>query len=194
MCVHCAGYPNVPDPGGLRFCTHCENFIPVASFPSGPRRYVCKAHMRAGCKRSTQKMLRNPQKGALSKIWAMAYKDRKQFQQTRVGIKQDDIDNLLIAGVADEMRENTALYTELAKRVAVVPVNPSKILCVSNAILVTTGTRKLILKQLKLLGTNAYCKSLRKEQSYLTMNPIDDHRDSQSSPDDYFDDGQELEI
>lgn len=120
-------------------------------------------------------MLRDPKKRALSEILARAFKDRRRFQQTRLCIKQADIDHLSFIGVADELGQNVALYTNLAKRVAVVPINPAKVLCSSNAI----GTWKILLKQLKLLGKDAYCKSLQKEQSYLTMDPIDDHRDSQ---------------
>jgi hypothetical protein len=194
MCVLCVGYPAVPDPGGLRYCTHCENFIPTTSFPSGPRRYVCKAHMREGCRLSTQKMLQKPQKHALHKVWARAYKDRKRFKQTRIGLKQDEIDKLLTAGVENEIRENVALYTRLAKRFAVVPADPTKVLCASNAVLVTTSTRTLLLKRLKLLGAGAYCELLRKELGYLSMNPIDNHIDSQSNPCECFDGGQEREV
>jgi hypothetical protein len=177
MCLHCADYPSVPDPGLVRYCTKCETFISLTLFPSGPRRFLCKAHMRAGCKRATEKMLENPKKRALNKVWARAYKDRERFQQKRIGIKQAGIDRLLTAGVADEVGENIALYTRLGKRVAVVPADPSKILRASNAVLVTTSTRTLLLKRWKLLGKGAYCESLRKEQSYLDMHPIDDHSD-----------------
>jgi hypothetical protein len=188
MCGHCAGYPCVPDPpGGVRYCTHCEDFKAITSFPSGPRRYICKAHMRASCKRSTQKMLRNPQKRGLSKVWARAYKDRRLFEQTRIGIKQAEIDRLLTVGVADEIKENPVLYGNLAKRVAVVPIDPSKVLCMSNATLVATSTRKLLLKQWKRLGKEEYSKLLRKEQSYWRMHPMDNHSDSPGDGDDNSD-------
>jgi hypothetical protein len=176
---HCAGFPFVPDPpGGCRFCIHCEEFIPLKAFPSGPRRYICKAHMRASCKRSTQKMLQNPQKRALSKVWARAYKDRRRFEQKSIGITQAEIDKILTIGVTDELRENLALYENLAKGAAVVPVDPTKLLCVSNAVLVATSTRKLLLKRLKRSGNQDYCTLLRKELSYLSMHPMDNHNNS----------------
>lgn len=179
MCGHCAGYPCVPDPpGGVRFCTHCEDFIPIKQFPTGIRRYICKAHMRASCKRSTQKMFQNPQKRALSKVWARAYKDCKRFEQTRLGITQAELDKLLTVGVVDELRENVALYENLARGTAIVPVDPTKILCVSNAALVATSTRKLLLKQLKRSGNRDYSTLLHKEESYLRMHPIDNHSDA----------------
>jgi len=138
-------------------------------------------------------MLMNPQKRALSKVWARAYTDRKRFEQPRIGIKQAEIDQLLTVGVVDEMRDNVILYEKLAKRVAVVPTDPSKILCMSNVAVVAMSTRKLLLKQWKRLGKEAYSKLLRKELSYLSMHPMDNHSDSQGDYDGNFDGGQEIE-
>jgi hypothetical protein len=115
--------------------------------------------MKESCKRSTQKMLQNPQKRALRKVWARAYKDCRRFGQPRIGITQTEIDQLLTVGVVDEIRENVILYENLAKRVTVVPVDPTKILCMSNATLAATNTRTLLLKQWKLLGKEGYCKT-----------------------------------
>jgi len=138
-------------------------------------------------------MLGNPQKRALSKVWARAYTDRRRFHQPRIGIKQAEIDKLLTVGVADEMRDNVLLYDNLAKRVAVIPIDPSKVLCVSNAALVAFSTRKLLLKQWKRFGKEAYSKLLQKEHSYLSMHSMDNHSDSQGDYDDNFDGGQEIE-
>jgi hypothetical protein len=183
MCAHCSGYPCVPDhPGGVRYCTHCEDFIPITSFPSGPRRFVCKAHMKASAKRSTRKMFSNPQKRALHKVWARCYKDCSLFQQTGIGIKQSEIDQLLKVGVADEIEKNVGLYEKLARVIAVVPVDPTKLLCISNAALVSPSTRKLLVKRWKRFGKEEYSKLLEKELSYLSMNSID-HSDSEGSSD-----------
>ena len=126
-------------------------------------------------------------------MWARAYTDRRRFEQPRIGIKQAEIDQLLTVGVADEMRDNVLLYQNLAKRVAVIPIDPSKVLCMSNVAVVATSTRKLLLKQWKRLGKEAYSKLLRKEQSYLSMHPMDNHSGSQGGYDDNFDGGQEIE-
>ena len=91
------------------------------------------------------------------------------------------------------MRDNVLLYEKLAKRVAVIPIDPSKVLFMSNVAVVATSTRKLRRKQLKRLGKDAYSKLLRKEQSYLSMHPMDNHSDSQGDYDDNFDGGQEIE-
>jgi hypothetical protein len=147
--------------------------IPITSFPSGPSRFVCKAHMKAGGKRSTQKMLSNPQKGALHKVWARCYKDCRSFQQTGIGITQGEIDRLLKVWVVDEIENDAGLYANLARRLAVIPVDPTKILCISNAALVSLSTRKLLVKRWKQFGPEEYSKSLTRELSYLSMNAID---------------------
>ena len=187
MCAHCSGYPCVPDPpGGVRYCTHCEDFITVTSFSSGARRYVCKAHMKASASRSTKKMLSNPQKRALNKVWARCYKDCSVFEQTRIGIKQAEIDQLLRVGVVEEKGQNGLLYENLAKGIAVVPVDPTKVLSICNAVLVTPDTRKLLKKMWKRSGKEEYGKLLRKELSYLSMHPID-HSNSEGDSDDTTD-------
>jgi hypothetical protein len=171
---------------GVRYCTHCEDFIPITSFPSGTRRFVCKKHMKASATRSTQKMLNNPQKRALKKIWSRCYKDCRLFQQKGIGIKQTEIDKILKIGVADEIEKNVVLYENLAKGMAVVPIDPTNVLNISNAVLVTPSTRKLLMKRWKYSGKEEYCKLLEKELSYLSMHPLD-HSDSEGKSDDKSD-------
>jgi hypothetical protein len=158
MTSHCTKYPSVPDPpGGLRFCTHCDAFIPIIKFASGPRRYVCKMHMwHASGQRSAKKKLNNPQKRALNQVWGRAYKDCRLFNQTRIAVKQDDIGKLLRGSVAGGIEKTVAL-----KGIAVVPLDPTKILCMSNAALVSTSTRSLLMKQWKRFGEVQYCQLLR---------------------------------
>jgi hypothetical protein len=144
---------------------------------------VCKAHMKASAKRSTQKMLSKPQKRALNEVWARCYKDCKVFEQARIGIKQSEIDELLKVCVVDEIGKNGLVYENLAKGIAVVPIDPTKVLCISNAVLVTPKTRKLLMKRWKRLGKEEYCKLLKNELSYLSMYPLD-HSDSEGSSDD----------
>jgi len=118
--------------------------------------------MKASGKRSTQKMLSNPQKRALHKVWARCYKDCRLFQQKGIGIKQSEIDQLLKVRVADEIENNNVgLYANLARGIAVVPVDPTKLLCISNAALVSPSTRKLLVKRWKRFGEVEYCKLLR---------------------------------
>jgi hypothetical protein len=159
MCSHCTDYPSVPDPPGcVRFCTHCDAFIPIKEFASGPRRYICKVHMwRASGQRSAKKMLKNPQKRVLNQLWGRAYKDCRFFNQTLIAVKQGDIGKLLMgSGVAGGIEKTVALGG-----IAVVPVDPTKVLCMSNIALVSTSTRCLLMKQWKRFGEVEYCKLLR---------------------------------
>ena len=142
--------------------------------------------MKVSGKHHTKKMLSNPQKHALNKLWARCYKDCRLFGQTRIGIKQAEIDQLLKVGVADELEKNVVLYENLARGFAIVPVDPTKVLCISNAALVTPNTRKLLVKRWKQLGKEEYCRLFKKELSYLSMHPID-HSDSEGNSDDKSD-------
>ena len=147
MCGHCTGSPAVPDPpGGVRFCTHCEKFIPLIKFPSGTRRYVCKMHMWiASGKASSKKMLKVPHKRALNQVWARAYKDSRLFKQTRIALTQAEIAKILAVVVADGKEKAGAAYE--AGGIAVVPVDPNKVLSASNSALVATSTRSVLMKQ-----------------------------------------------
>jgi hypothetical protein len=148
--------------------------------------------MKASGKRYTKKMLSNPQKHALNKVWARCYKDCRLFKQTGVGIKQAEIDKLLEVSVATETEKNVVLYENLARAIAVVPVDPTKLLCISNAALVTPYTRKLLVKRWKRSGKQEYCRLLERAlsslsmQSSLSMHPID-HSDFEGNSDEKSD-------
>jgi hypothetical protein len=160
MCGHCT-HPAVPDPpGGVRFCTHCDAFIPIIKFASGSRRYICKMHMwRASGQRSARKMLNNPLKRGLNQLWGRAYKDSRLFNQKRIAVKQDDIVKLLMGSMAGGIEKTVALGV-----IAIVPVDPTKVLCMSNAALVSTITRSLLMKRWKLFGEVEYCKLLQESK------------------------------
>ena len=162
MCGHCSDYPSVPDPpGGVRWCTHCEAYLPIIKFASGVRRYICRFHMYRACgQRSAKKMLNNPHKRALNQIWGRAFKDCRDFNQTRIAVKQDDICKLLMGSVAGGIENSVVL-----PGIAVVPLDPTKVLCMSNAALVSTSTRILLMKQWKLFGKVDYCKILQESKA-----------------------------
>ena len=179
MCVPDLGCPRVPDHGGVRFCLHCADFIPIESFPSGTRRYLCKQHMwKAIGQHSKAKMLKDPRKRALNKVWGRAYDDSRKFTHARIELKQFDIDRLLTTSVAEEVEKNVSLYQKLANEIAVVPVDPSKVLCKLNSAIVATRTRRLLIKQWKKFGKEEYCKLLQKEQGFCSMHPIENLGDS----------------
>lgn len=122
---------------------------------------------------SKAKMLKNPRKRALNKVWGRAYEDSRQFKHARIDIKQGDIDRLLTASVAEEVEENGSLDQKLANEMAVVPVDPTKVLCKSNSVIVANRTRRLLIKQWKKFGKEKYCQLLKREQSFLSMHPIE---------------------
>ena len=161
MCVQCIEFPSVPDPpGGLRYCTHCENFIPLAKFPSGPRRHVCKKHMWiASGKNSNQKMLRDPRKRALHRLWSRAYKDAKFFKQPRVAITQAEIGQLLTGGMVSGAGKHGELLT--AGGFAIVPRDPTEVLSLSNSAIVPTSARRVLMKRWKGFGKEGFCTLLQ---------------------------------
>ena len=89
----------VPDLHGVRFCRVCEDFLPIAEFPRGQRRYTCRAHHKSLWERTGRKakktLLMKPRKKLLSRMWMQCYKDRAVFGQARVELTQADIDTLL---------------------------------------------------------------------------------------------------
>jgi hypothetical protein len=146
----------VPDQNGVRYCKHCKEFIPLNKFPSGPRRYVCKAHMwTSSGQRSTKKMRANPEKMLLTKVWARAYKDRGVFKQTRIAITQTEIGDLL--------RELDVTLSH--GEIALVPTDPTVILSVSNSALVSINTRNALMKKWKNSGKDEYCKLLQENDA-----------------------------
>ena len=148
-----------PDHLGLRFCKDCKRFIPIQKFASGVRRFICKRHFwRAVGRHSKVKMMGQPQKRALNRVWIQAHSDsRRQFNQKRIDIKQAEIDTIVRANV--DATETNSIYQNLA--ISIVPVDPTQILSVSNAVLVSTRTRKLLMQQLKRGGPEHYFSLLQ---------------------------------
>ena len=148
-----------PDHLGLRFCKNCNRFVPIQNFATGTRRFQCNLHAYIAVGRhSKAKMMAKPQKRALNKVWIQAYCDSKrQFNQTRIDIKQAEIDTIVRANV--DAKTDKSIYENLA--ISIVPVDPTQILSVSNAVLVATRTRKLLMQQLKRFGPEQYCSLLQ---------------------------------
>jgi hypothetical protein len=99
----------------------------------------------ASGKRSSKKMLSEPQKRALNQVWGRAYKDSRLFKQTRIAITQAEIGKILAVWVAGGIEKNGVLYE--AGGVALVPADPTKVLSASNSAIVATSTRSVLMKQ-----------------------------------------------
>ena len=112
----------------------------------------------ASGKRSSKKMLSDPQKRALNQVWGRAYKDSRLFKQTRISITQAEIGKILAVWVAGGIEKNGGLYE--AGGVAIVPADPTKVLSASNSAIVASSTRSVLMKQWKRFGKTEYCKLL----------------------------------
>jgi len=85
--------PPVPDRDNLRFCRACQATLPVAAFPSGKRRYLCRRHTWERIKQpSKQRALADPRRRCLWVIWKRCWTDaKKAFGHTRIALQQRDI-------------------------------------------------------------------------------------------------------
>jgi hypothetical protein len=163
----------VPDaPGGVRFCTVCTNFLPVGEFKQGTRRYTCKKHSWATVgKKSKAKRMADTNKRILTRLWEKAYDDSKRFSpawrtledgtaqsenHAHVKITQREIEQLLFTATDYSSKEVYDNPMEFAKRIAVVPVNPTEVLSLSNASLVPSPVKRRLFRAFKLDGLAGY--------------------------------------
>ena len=65
-----------------RLCMVCKDYLPATDFPKGQRRYRCKKHgWLKGGKRSKLKMLADPRRFAVNRLWGITFSDRTIFRQ-----------------------------------------------------------------------------------------------------------------
>lgn len=135
------------DRDGERFCRMCNDYLPLAAFPAGQRRYACRTHLweRVG-RPAKRKMLAKPQKRLLSRLWMQCYKDRLVFGHPRVELTQAELAALLGAAAAGG--------DETASELAVLPKDPRMPLSLSNAVLASREERAKMLARAR-LKTNA---------------------------------------
>ena len=92
----------------------------------------------------------------MNQVWARAYTDSGFFKQARIAITQTEIGKILAVGVAGGIKKTGVLYE--VGGVAIVPVDPTKVLSVSNLALVATSMRIVLMKQWKSFGKEGCCK------------------------------------
>lgn len=140
-----AELPRERDRDGKRFCRMCNDYLPLAAFPAGQRRYACRTHLwqRVG-RPAKRKMLAKPQKRLLSRLWMQCYKDRLVFGHARVELTQAELAALLEAAGDDAS----------ASELAVLPKDPRKPLSLGNAVLASREARAKMLARAR-LDTNA---------------------------------------
>jgi hypothetical protein len=138
-----AKLPRERDRDGKRFCRMCDDYLPLAAFPAGQRRYACRTHLwqRVG-RPAKRKMLAKPQKRLLSRLWMQCYKDRLVFGHARVELTQAELAGLLEAAAAGD--------DETASGLAVLPKDPRRPLSLSNAVLASREARAKMLARARL--------------------------------------------
>lgn len=139
-----AKLPRERDRDGKRFCRMCDDYLPLAAFPAGQRRYACRTHLwqRVG-RPAKRKMLAKPQKRLLSRLWMQCYKDRLVFGHARVELTQAELAGLLEAAAGDD---------ETASELVVVPKDPRRPLSLSNAVLASREARAKMLARARLVA------------------------------------------
>ena len=146
--------PPVPDLDGRRFCRHCNATLPLASFPSGRRRYICRKHVwQCITKPSKLKCMHDARKKRLWILWKQCWNDAKTvFKQSRVMIMQRDIDTLLedLELDADQNLDD----------ISVVPLDPTKVLCKDNAQIVEKLARRQLVQACREGGMEQYTLEL----------------------------------
>jgi len=145
--------PPVPDLDGRRFCRHCNTTLPLASFPSGRRRYICRKHVwQCVTKPSKLKCMHDARKKRLWMLWKRCWTDAKTvFKQSRVMIVQSDIDALL-----------GDLHDRRVDQISILPVDPTRLLCRENAMIVDKLARRRLVQACREGGVQRYAGELQR--------------------------------
>jgi len=154
----------VPDLDGVRFCRDCNAAQPVAAFPVGTRRYVCRMHMWTRmAKPSRLRSARlNTDRRRLWVIWKRGWEDAKTlFRQTRVGLTQSDIASLLAA--------LTPGVDSGDQKMCIVPRYPTRVLSLENAVIVDMPERRVLLHAVRDDGITAYITLIEEKHSKTTL-------------------------
>jgi len=140
-----AKLPRERDRDGRRFCRVCDDYLPLAAFPAGQRRYTCRAHLWEGVGRPAKRtLLAKPQKRLLSRLWMQCYKDRLVLGHERVELTQADLATLLEAAGAGEGGDRSA------SELVVLPKDPRKPVAADNAVLASREARWQMLARTRL--------------------------------------------
>ena len=90
--------PPVPDVDDRRYCRACECTLPLAAFPSGARRFLCKRHIWQRIQQPSKRrtLANNKHKKLLWTMWKKCWTDaRKTFKRERILLLQRDIEQTL---------------------------------------------------------------------------------------------------
>ena len=90
--------PPVPDLDNRRYCRACECTLPLAAFPSGARRFLCKKHIWQRIQQPSKRraLANNSHKRRLWTLWKKCWTDAKRtFKHDRILLLQRDIQETL---------------------------------------------------------------------------------------------------
>ena len=153
--------PAVPDLHGVRYCRVCRDFLPVSRFPRGVRRFTCRVHLwQRNGQKARKALLMKPRKRLLARLWMQGYKDSFKLGHARIALTQKELDALLDAyacseGCSDghgEAEPRAAGAAERLDKLAVVPIDRAKLLCMDNAAVVTKEERSELLAMARRRG------------------------------------------
>ena len=126
-----------PAKKGLRYCRGCEDFVALDLFPKGYKQFACRKHMGVfgGVKESKKKQMGNPETKRRTQQWHRCYGDAKKFKHSLPCMGQAEIEN--------EIRK---IVSKDKEKYSVMPVDVNIKTSSENAVVVTHGQRKHLLK------------------------------------------------
>ena len=140
--------PLVPDLNGRRYCKLCEATLPLAAFPAGKRRYLCRQHLLDRHKRPARQRVRSDALRRQADLeQKRCYHDAKRvFRQPRVALLLRDMREILAA------ESNSCM--------CFVPVDPIRPLARDNVKAVSPSIRAELLRSMRQGGVEGYRAAL----------------------------------
>ena len=130
----------------VRFCSECQEHLPIAEFPKGQKRFVCKTHwaMRKTAK-SREDRANVPGRIFAERTWSRCWRDGRRFVGTKMDLTVNDI--LQIWQEADPVAQQNLIL---------LPIDPSVNMNKDNAVIVDKKKRSSLLKSLSKNGIEKY--------------------------------------
>ena len=168
---------SAPTTEELRFCKQCNRDLPLKMFLKGPRRFICRKHMRAMVKLATLPLTADEK--AARKIWVSSYKDVKSLCGDTNTIKLTHVD---IKTILESAGQPPTSY----RNVFILPRVPTEPLTASNTVLCGHSARRYLItlwrkqhdieayaKAVRTLGAEPFCEPLssptKKEMNLLQL-------------------------
>ena len=133
-------------PEVVRFCCECQKHLPIAEFPKGPKRFVCKTHVAAQKTAKSREGRANvPGRIFAERTWKRCWRDGRRFVGTKMDLTVNEI--LQIWHKADSVAQQNLIL---------LPIDPSVNMNKDNALIVDKKKRASLLKSLSKNGVEKY--------------------------------------